>query len=88
MSDNKTNVNSRTALLLSGGGARAAYQVGVLKAIAELVPEGSANPFPIICGTSAGSINTVAMASNASNFHLGVNRIIEVWSNFQLSQVF
>lgn len=78
----------RTALLLGGGGARAAYQVGVLKAIAEIVPEGSPNPFPILCGTSAGSINTVAMASNARNFHLGVRRINDVWANFKLHHVF
>lgn len=82
------NKNKSTALLLGGGGARAAYQVGVLKAIAELVPEGCDNPFPIICGTSAGSINTVAMASNASNFHLGIKRIEDVWSNFKLQHVF
>lgn len=82
------NPNRRTALLLGGGGARAAYQVGVLKALAEIVPKGCANPFPIVCGTSAGSINTVAMASNASNFHLGVERITQVWSNFKLDQVF
>lgn len=82
------NPNRRTALLLGGGGARAAYQVGVLKALAELVPEGCPNPFPIICGTSAGSINTVAMASNANNFHQGVERITQVWSNFELEHVF
>lgn len=87
-SDCVANNNKRTALLLSGGGARAAYQVGVLKAVAELIPEGCHNPFPIICGTSAGSINTVAMASNASDFHLGIKRIESVWSNFELHQVF
>ena len=80
--------NHRSALLLGGGGARAAYQVGVLKAIAEMVPEGCSNPFPIICGTSAGSINTVALASNASNFHEGVRKITGVWSNFELYHVF
>lgn len=84
----QTSTKRRTALLLGGGGARAAYQVGVLKAIAELVPEGCENPFPIICGTSAGSINTVALASNASNFHLGVERIMSVWENFELHHVF
>lgn len=86
--NSNSNQNSRTALLLGGGGARAAYQVGVLKALAELVPEGCPNPFPIICGTSAGSINTVAMASNANNFHQGVERITQVWSNFKLEHVF
>ncbi|MFT4634909.1 MAG: NTE family protein [Arenicella sp.] len=86
--DSKKTTNYRSALLLSGGGARAAYQVGVLKAIAEILPEGCHNPFPIICGTSAGSINTVALASNASNFHQGVRRIESVWSNFELHHVF
>jgi len=86
--DCPNNPNRRTALLLGGGGARAAYQVGVLRALAELVPEGCENPFPIVCGTSAGSINTVALASNAGNFHQGVERITQVWSNFQLKHVF
>ena len=84
----KPHPNHRTALLLGGGGARAAYQVGVLKAIAEILPEQTKNPFPIICGTSAGSINTVALASNANNFNLAVRKILHVWSNFTLGQVF
>jgi len=82
------NPNRRTALLLGGGGARAAYQVGVLQALAEIVPPNCPNPFPIVCGTSAGSINTVALASNADNFHQGVERITQVWSNFKLDHVF
>ncbi len=80
--------NQRTALLLGGGGARAAYQVGVLKAVAELLPAEEKNPFPIICGTSAGSINTIALASNATDFRTGVAKITQVWSNFKLSHVF
>lgn len=80
--------NARNALLLGGGGARAAYQVGVLKALAEIVPRDDKNPFPILCGTSAGSINTVALASNASNFHIGVAKLVGVWSQFKLHQVF
>jgi len=84
----RPNNNRRTALLLGGGGARAAYQVGVLKAISELLPEEEKNPFPIICGTSAGSINTIALASNAADFRTGVAKIVAVWSNFQLSHVF
>ena len=51
-----------TGLILSGGGARAAYQVGVLAAIADLLPDASHNPFPVIVGTSAGAINAVGMA--------------------------
>jgi len=88
MSDSTKKTKLKSGLILGGGGARAAYQVGVLKAIAELVPEGCDNPFPIICGTSAGSINTVALASNADNFHQGVQRTIDVWANFQLHHVF
>ena len=87
-SSDKNNPNSRSALLLSGGGARAAYQVGVLKAIAEMLPEGDPFPFSIICGTSAGSINTIALASNMSNFHTAVDKVHDVWSNFKLSHVF
>ena len=56
----------RTGLLLTGGGARAAYQVGVLEAIADLRLACGAgnepNPFPIITGTSAGAINAAALA--------------------------
>ena len=53
----------RTALVLPGGGARGAFQVGVLKALAELLPRGSPNPFHVISGTSAGAINSVVLAT-------------------------
>ena len=61
-----------TALLLTGGGARAAYQVGVLKAVAELYPRNIGIPFPIFCGTSARALNITAPARYAPSFHLGV----------------
>ena len=61
-----------TGLILSGGGARAAYQVGVLSAIAELLPEGAENPFPVIVGTSAGAINAVGLACGALSFTAAV----------------
>jgi len=77
-----------TGLILSGGGARAAYQVGVLSVIAELLPAGAANPFPVICGTSAGAINAVALASNARHFADGVQRLQQVWSQFRCEQVY
>lgn len=80
--------SQRTALILGGGGARAAYQVGVLKALAEIVPSDTVNPFPIICGTSAGSINTVALASSADDFNSGVGKLLSVWSNFEVKHVF
>jgi NTE family protein len=75
-------------LVMAGGGARAAYQVGVLKAIAEMLPEGSPNPFPILCGTSAGAINATALAVYARQFHSGVRRLNYVWRNFRVDLVF
>lgn len=75
-------------LILAGGGARAAYQVGVLKAIAEIAPRNAPNPFPIICGTSAGAINAAALAIHADRFALGVHRLNRVWRNFHTGQVF
>src|SRR6266581_2272103 len=53
---------SKAGLILTGGGARAAYQVGVLKAVRELLPLPEKNPFPIVCGTSAGAINAATLA--------------------------
>lgn len=78
----------QVALVMAGGGARAAYQVGVLKAIAEMLPEGTPNPFPILCGTSAGAINATALAIYARRFHTGVRRLNYVWRNFRVHQVF
>ncbi len=78
----------KVALVMSGGGARAAYQVGVLKAIAEMLPEDAPNPFPVICGTSAGAINGAALAIYATRFQEGVRRLGMIWSNFQVQQVF
>jgi NTE family protein len=78
----------KNALILSGGGARAAYQVGVLKAVAELLPDGSANPFPIICGTSAGAINAVTLASYEGSFRDAVEALEGVWSNLEPGDVY
>ncbi|KAB7619551.1 patatin-like phospholipase family protein [Alkalilimnicola sp. S0819] len=78
----------RTGLILSGGGARAAYQVGVLKAVADLLPPRAGNPFPVICGTSAGAINAVGLASHASRFRTGVRGLEAVWGSFHAGQVY
>ncbi|MBD9397043.1 patatin-like phospholipase family protein [Pseudomonas sp. PDM11] len=78
-----------TGLILSGGGARAAYQVGVLSAIAELLPEESShNPFPVIVGTSAGAINAVSLACGALHFREAVKRLSSVWRSFHTDQVY
>jgi NTE family protein len=75
-------------LVLTGGGARSAYQVGVLKGVAELMRRGSACPFPIITGTSAGAVSAVALASDAAHFRRSVFGIERVWRDFHVNQVF
>ena len=78
----------KVGLVLTGGGARAAYQVGVLQAIAAMLPEGARNPFPVICGTSAGAVNAAGLAVSARNFHEGVRRLVSVWENSHVNQVY
>lgn len=84
----ESNQNPKIALLLTGGGARAAYQVGVLKAIAQQYSRNSKSPFQIICGTSAGAINGTAVACYASCFHLGVRKLEWIWKNFHTHHVY
>ena len=81
-------MEKRVALILTGGGARAAYQVGVLKAIAEFLPRRAHNPFPIICGTSAGALNAATLAVNAENFSMGVQYLVNTWKNFHANQIY
>ncbi len=78
----------RVGLVLSGGGARAAYQVGVLTAINRLWPKRAPNPFPVITGSSAGAINGAALAASARQFREGVRTLAYLWSNFTVGQVF
>ena len=61
-------MKTRAGLVLTGGGARAAYQVGVVKAVRDLLGNPVKNPFPIVCGTSAGAINAATLAVFADNF--------------------
>lgn len=75
------------ALLLSGGGSRAAYQVGVLAGLRELTAPGTPNPFPIVCGTSAGAINALALATHASDLHAAVDSMLDVWAGFRSHHV-
>jgi NTE family protein len=78
----------RKALVLPGAGARGAYQVGVLKAIASILPKGTHNPFAILSGTSAGAINAAVLASRAANFEHAIEDMESVWSGFDASQVY
>lgn len=79
---------SRTALILTGGGARAAYQVGVLKAVREILPDPRRNPFTILCGSSAGAINAASLAAWAEDFGSGVDHLDRVWSDFHAGDVY
>lgn len=80
--------HQHNGLLLTGGGARAAYQVGVLSAIGQFLPRNHSVPFPIISGTSAGAINATALACFASCFRLGIKKLEWVWKNFSTEQVY
>ena len=78
----------KTALILTGGGARAAYQVGVLAAIRDLLSDPQRNPFPIICGTSAGAINAAHLAATAEDFGTGVGQLLDIWRSFHAGDVY
>src|ERR1035441_10635535 len=80
-------IGSTVGLVLPGGGARAAYQVGVLKAIAQMLPD-SPNPFPIIVGTSAGAVAATALGAEAFRWQRAVAALEQVWSDFHVPQVF
>jgi NTE family protein len=81
-----------TGLVLTGGGARAAYQVGVLKAICRILgerPGGLAgNPFHVVCGTSAGAINAAALSCGAGTLPATIENMLGIWENFHVDQVY
>lgn len=88
MDQSASHPTAKVGLVLPGGGARAAYQVGVLRAIADLLPPRSVNPFPIVTGTSAGAVNATAIAVHADRFRVAVGNLERVWRNFKVHQVF
>lgn len=77
-----------TALVLTGGGARSAYQVGVMRAVADLLPRDAPSPFHVITGTSAGAIVAANVAAYAAHFRTGAVTLERVWRNFHVDQVF
>ena len=88
LAKNPISGRPKTALVLPGGGARGAFQVGVLKAVAELCPRGSVNPFGIISGTSAGAVNSIVLAAKARRFRVAVAELERVWSQFRCHHVY
>jgi NTE family protein len=87
MSNRHAAMNEKTGIVLPGGGARGAYQAGVLKAVREILP-GGCHPFPVICGTSAGAINAAVLASHAHEFSVGVERLEHFWSTMHCSRIY
>ena len=84
----ESRVRPRAGLVLTGGGARAAYQVGVVKAVRDILGNPSTNPFPILCGTSAGAINAATLAAFADNFTRAVGNLLEVWEHMRCELVY
>jgi NTE family protein len=82
------STKAKAGLILTGGGARAAYQVGVLKAVRELLKQPERNPFAILCGTSAGAVNAATLAVFSDNFDDAVENLLEVWENFHVHHVY
>jgi NTE family protein len=78
----------RAGLVLTGGGARAAYQVGVVKAVRDILGNPSRNPFPILCGTSAGAINAATLAVFADDFSRAVANLLEVWEHMRCDHIY
>ena len=82
---------NKNSVLLSGGGARAAYQVGVLKAIDDYFSYKIENKnayFDIFCGVSAGAINATFLASKNEDPTQAINSLIDKWQNFHVEQVY
>ncbi len=79
---------STTAVILPGGGARAAYQAGVLAGIADCYGGNSIVPFPVIAGTSAGAMNAAFLAANMQSFDEAVERLVALWSQLEVKQVY
>jgi NTE family protein len=82
---------STTGLILTGGGARAAYQVGVLRAVHRIRREAGApagNPYPVLAGTSAGALNAAALATDADDPDAGIAKLVRVWEDMHVEQVY
>src|SRR5512142_832148 len=78
----------RAGLVLTGGGARAAYQVGVVKAVRDILGNPVENPFPIVCGTSAGAVNAATLAVFADDYRRAVANLLEVWEHMHCHHIY
>jgi len=78
----------KTGLVLAGGGARAAYQVGVLRAVANILPKQVEQPFPIITGTSAGAINALGLAGRPGAFRNRARTLAAIWGSLSSENIY
>ncbi len=87
--DSEVPERRRLALILSGGGARGAYETGVLWFLFDELKRlrGSAPRVDILCGTSVGAINSAYLAAHLADSTLGVRRLVDVWSGMKLDDV-
>jgi NTE family protein len=83
-----SRMKPRAGLVLTGGGARAAYQVGVIKAVRDILGSPVRNPFPILCGTSAGAINAASLAAYADDFSRAVGNLLEFWEHMRCEHIY
>ncbi|HSI56045.1 MAG TPA: patatin-like phospholipase family protein [Ideonella sp.] len=91
MADASPTATPVTGLILTGGGARAAYQIGVLRAVQRIGAQSGApagNPFPVIAGTSAGAINAAALACGADDFDQVLAQLARAWHNFHAEDIY
>ena len=83
-----SRMKPRAGLVLTGGGARAAYQAGVLKAVRDILGRPARNPFPILAGTSAGAINVACLAAAADDFTGAVSRLLAFWERMRCHHIY
>jgi NTE family protein len=87
MAQGRAGRSDGRALVLTGGGARGAYQAGALRAIAEISGERTL-PFPIVSGVSAGAINALFIAARADDFSEATTQLWDLWERLHTADVF
>ena len=82
-------MESAIGLVVTGGGARGAYQAGVLKRIGEIPRvQQRGNPFPLIGGASAGAVNGAALAVGANEFSAATKALADLWAGLRPTDIF
>src|SRR4029078_13492168 len=81
----RSSIRPQLALVLGGGGARASYQVGVLRGLARLFPNLEA---PLLTGVSAGAINVAYLANHPGTFRERVDALAELWRHLSFDDIF